>query len=68
MARSKRPEPSTIGATQGPEGDLLEVTRLELDSGAAEEGTLQGLGLLVRAGHAAVVQGLLEDRGLDALL
>jgi len=45
MARSKRAEPSSIGATQAPEGDLFEVTRLELDSGGAEEGRLRGLDL-----------------------
>lgn len=44
MARS-RPVPSVVGATQAPEGELLEVTRLELESGGAEEGTLQGLDL-----------------------
>lgn len=45
MARSKRPEPTAIGVTLAPEGELLEVTRLELDSGGAEEGRLRGLDL-----------------------
>jgi uncharacterized protein YjbI with pentapeptide repeats len=45
MKRLKRPRPTAIGATQAPEGDLVELTRLDLDSGRVEEGRLQGLDL-----------------------
>ena len=45
MARSKRPEPTAIGATQAPDGDLVELTRLDLESGQAAEGRLQGADL-----------------------
>jgi uncharacterized protein YjbI with pentapeptide repeats len=44
MARS-RPAPTVIGPTQGPEGDLVEVARLDLESGQVEEGRLRGLDL-----------------------
>jgi uncharacterized protein YjbI with pentapeptide repeats len=45
MTRSKRPEPAAIGATRGPEGELVELTRPDLESGWAEEGRLRGLDL-----------------------
>ena len=45
MARSKRSEPTAIGATQVPESAEVELTRLDLDSGRAEEGRIQGLDL-----------------------
>jgi uncharacterized protein YjbI with pentapeptide repeats len=45
MAHSKRPEPTAIGATQAPDGDLVELTRSDLDSGQAVEGRLRGLDL-----------------------
>jgi uncharacterized protein YjbI with pentapeptide repeats len=45
MARSNRPEPTAIGATQSPEGELVQLTRLDLDSGRVEEARLQGLNL-----------------------
>jgi uncharacterized protein YjbI with pentapeptide repeats len=45
MARSKRPEPTAIGATQAPEGDFVELTKPDLDSGRAEEARLTGLDL-----------------------
>jgi uncharacterized protein YjbI with pentapeptide repeats len=45
MARSKRSEPTAIGATQAPDGDLVELTRLDLESGQVAEGRLRGLDL-----------------------
>jgi len=45
MARSKRPEPTAIGATRVPDGDLVELTRADLDSGQAGEGRLRELDL-----------------------
>ena len=45
MARSKRPAPTAIGATQAPDGELVELTRDDLDSGEVAEGRLRGLDL-----------------------
>jgi uncharacterized protein YjbI with pentapeptide repeats len=45
MARSKRPVPSVIGATQDPEGDLVELRDLDPDSGHVEEARLVALDL-----------------------
>jgi uncharacterized protein YjbI with pentapeptide repeats len=45
MARSKRPEPAAIGATHAPDGDLVELTRIDLDLPRVEEGRLCGLDL-----------------------
>jgi uncharacterized protein YjbI with pentapeptide repeats len=41
MARSKRPEPTAIGATQAPDGDLVELTRPDLGAGQVAEGRLR---------------------------
>jgi uncharacterized protein YjbI with pentapeptide repeats len=45
MARSKRPDPSVIGVTQAPEGDLAELRDLDPDSGRIEEARLATLDL-----------------------
>lgn len=59
MARA-RPKPTAIGATQAPDGDLVELTRSDLDSGRAEEGRLIGLDLAeakLRGLHLRDVEG-----------
>ncbi|HEX4669005.1 MAG TPA: hypothetical protein VH275_03405 [Solirubrobacterales bacterium] len=40
MARAKRPEPSTIGVTQAPEGVLVEWPGIDPDSSLVEEARL----------------------------
>lgn len=45
MARSKRPQPTAIGVTRAPEGELFELTRSDLDSGRVAEGRLRALDL-----------------------
>jgi uncharacterized protein YjbI with pentapeptide repeats len=45
MARAKRPEPSTIGATQVPDGILAEWLGIDPDSGLVEEARLDALEL-----------------------
>jgi uncharacterized protein YjbI with pentapeptide repeats len=45
MARSKRPEPTAIGATQAPAGELVALTTLDADSEPIEEARLGELDL-----------------------
>ncbi len=45
MARSKRPDPAVLGATQAPEGDLAELGDLDPESGRIEEARLTALDL-----------------------
>jgi uncharacterized protein YjbI with pentapeptide repeats len=76
MVRSKRPQPSAIGATQAPEGEFVELTRPVLESGGAEEGLLRGLDLSeaklrglclrdVEGGDVSAVNGDWRGAGLN---